>query len=365
MHSARQTAATVLATFVVVSMVAIGATAGAVAADGHTRDESPNFDEEMNFTVNLPFKTDHYPGDQNTENGSIEYFAAGADAFNDQGAEEGIWVDYVIVDADWIDYSACTTDNTKAFGIDRGNNNTGTNIDEDLVEHQIKTDFRDDGITIDMYDWSEFANDPPYLAPEDAVVAAQGAGSNSGPCLTVTNEPGWYQIQAFTNGSIATGCNEEGNPDCEPEDKEFVGVNVNSNYVYVCECDSRAEAEEQLGPPPGGSEPTPTPEPTATPESTPDPTEAPGDTPQPTDPPEDTPEPTDPPDDTPQPTDPPESTTAPTATQANNGGGGGGGNSGGGGNTGMTPTSGGGPGFGPAVAILALLASALLANRQR
>ncbi|MFW5963729.1 MAG: hypothetical protein ACOCQM_02595, partial [Natronomonas sp.] len=276
MHSTRQTAATVLATFVVVSMVAVGATAGAVAADSHTRDESPNFDEEMNFTVNLPGTTDHYPGDQNKENGSIEYFAAGKEAFTSQDAEEGIWVDQVIVDADWIDYSACSTDNTKAFGIDRGNNNTGTNIDEDLVAHQRNTDFRDDGITIQMYNWDDFSNDPPYLAPEDAVVAAQGAGSNSGPCLTVTDEPGWYQIQAFTNGTIATGCKEEGNEECEPEDKEFVGVNVNSNYVYVCECDNEEEAREQLGPPPneddGGSESTP--EPTPTPESTPTPTEA-------------------------------------------------------------------------------------------
>jgi len=364
MHSARQTAATVLATFVVVSMVAIGATAGAVAADGHTKDEAPNFDEEMNFTVNLPYTTDHYPGDQNTENGSIEYFAAGGAAFTEQGAEDGIWVDNVIVDADWIDYSACSTDNTKAFGIDRGNNNTGTNIDEDLVEHQIRTDFRDDGITIEMYNWDDFANDPPYLSPEDAIVAAQGAGSNSGPCLTVTNEPGWYNVQAFANGSIATGCKEEGNSDCEPENKEFVGVNVNSNYLYVCECDSRAEAEEQLGPPPGG-EPESTPTPTESSDSTPTPTEAPDDTPTPTEPPESTPEPTDPPDDTPQPTDPPEETTAPTATQPNNGGGSGGGNSAGGGSTGMTPTSGSGPGFGPAIAILAFLASALLANRRR
>ena len=366
MHSARQTAATVLATFVVISMVAVGATAGAVAADEHTKDEAPNFDDKANFTINLPFTTDHYPGDQNQQNGSIEYFASGADAYKAQGAEEGLWIDYVIIDADWIDYSACSTSNTKAFGIDRGNNNTGTNIDEDLVEHQVRTNFRDDGITIDMYDWSEFANDPPYLAAEDAIVAAQGAGSNDGPCLTMTNEPGWYNIQGFLNGSIATGCTEEGKAECEPEDKEFVGVNVNSNYVYVCECENEQEAREQLGPPPG-EEPESTPTPTESSDSTPTPTEAPDNTatPEPTEPPESTPEPTDPPDDTPQPTDPPESTTAPTATQSNNGGGGGGGNNAGGGNTGMTPTSGGGPGFGPAVAILALLASALLANRRR
>ncbi|WP_178915413.1 PGF-CTERM sorting domain-containing protein [Natronomonas gomsonensis] len=371
----RQRIATLLSIALITSMVAgvtlLAAAAGPAAAqDSVTRDEAPDKTDAANFTVNLPFATDHYPGDQNEENGSIEYYAVGSEAFNEVGAEEGVWFNYIIIDAQWIDYSACDIPNTKAFGIDRDSSLSGTQFDEDLVQKQRNTNFLDDGIEIKFYDFSDFSGDPPYMAPEDQVVAAQGAGSQDGTCLTMTSEPGWYRLQAFLNGTVA-----DNGPDEEPsEDAEEKGLRLQSNYLYVCECDNEEEAREQLGPPPNEDpDPTPTPTessdstptPTESSDSTPTPTEAPDNTatPEPTEPPESTPEPTDPPDDTPQPTDPPEETTAPTATQSNNGGGGG--NDGGGGNTGMTPTSGEGPGFGPAVAILALLGSALLANRRR
>jgi PGF-CTERM protein len=352
----RQRRATSLAVLVIagtlagVSVLTVPATP--VAADEHTKDQAANFDGQANLTVNFPYATDHYPGDRNEANGSIEYFASGAEAFEELDAEEGVFLDYVIIDAQWIDYSNCDIPNTKAFGIDRGGNNPGTQVDVDLVQKQKNVDFRDDGITINLYDFSDFAGDPPYMAAEDAIVAAQGAGSQDGTCLTVTSEPGWYQIQGFLNGTVA-----DNGPDEEPSSNaREAGVNVNSNYLYVCECDSESEAREQLGPPPG-EEPqsTATPEPTATPESTPTPTEAPDNTatPEPTEPPENTPEPTDAPD-TPQPTDPPERTAAPTATQSDTGGNGG---------TGMTPTAGAGPGFGAVLAVFALLASALLARR--
>jgi len=373
----RQRTATLLSIALITSMVTgvtlfAAAAAPAAAQDSVTRDEAPDKTDAANFTVNLPYATDHYPGDQNEQNGSIEYYAVGSQAFNEVGAEEGVWFNYIIIDAQWIDYSACDIPNTKAFGIDRDSNLAGTQFDEDLVQKQRNTNFLDDGIEIKFYDFSDFAGDPPYMAPEDQVVAAQGAGSQAGTCLTMTSEPGWYQLQAFLNGTVA-----DNGPDEEPSDSaEEKGLRLQSNYLYVCDCDSEQEAREQLGPPPNeddsGSESTPeptaTPEPTPTPteasDDTPQPTEPPEDTPEPTEPPEDTPEPTEPPEDTPEPTEPPEDTAAPTATQPNNGGGNNGGN-GGNGNTGMTPTSGGGPGFGPAVAILALLASALLATRRQ
>jgi PGF-CTERM protein len=361
----RQRRATSLAVLVIAGALAgvsvLTVAAGTAAADEHTKDQAANFDGQANLTVNFPYATDHYPGDRNEANGSIEYFASGAEAFEELDAEEGIFLDYVIIDAQWIDYSACDIPNTKAFGIDRGGDNPGTQVDEDLVQKQKNTDFRDDGITINLYDWSDFAGDPPYMAPEDAIVAAQGAGSQDGTCLTVTSEPGWYQIQGFLNGTVA-----DNGPDEQPSSgARTAGVKVNSNYLYVCDCDSRAEAEEQLGPPPG-EEPknTATPGPTATPEPTPTPTAEPDDTAttEPTETPENTPQPTATPEDTPQPTDIPEDTAAPTVTDSNTGGGGG--DNGGNSNTGMTPTAGSGPGFGAAVAVFALLASALLTNRR-
>jgi PGF-CTERM protein len=363
---------TVAVVAVMVGGVALVAATGTVAADQHEPENAPTYstsDGGVNFTINLPEQTDHYPGNQNEENGSIEYFAAGQAAFTEQDAEDGLWLNIIIVEADWIDYSACTTSgNTKEFGIDRGNNNSGTASDESLLEHQSGSDLEAGGLTVYFFNWDAAAGDPPYLSPEDAVVAAQGVGSNEGPCLTMTSEPGWYRIQAYTNGTIATKCTEEGNPDCEPEDKQWRGVNLESNYVYVCECDSEEEAREDLGAPPpersgtptpGGEEPTPTgnqsgdePTPTGTQsgdEPTPTQTQS-GDDPTPTE------------------------TQAPTATATQGGGDDGGTRTatqapGGGGDGGAadrgTPTIGDGPGFTPIAALVALLAAALVVLRRR
>jgi PGF-CTERM protein len=337
---------------IVATVAVLGAAVSPVAADQHTYDEAPDLTEKADFTINFPFPRDHYPGDMNEENGSIEYYASGADAYREVGAEEGIWADTIVISADWIDYSACSTDNTKTFGVDRGNNNSGTETDEGLLEHRYDDNFRDDGLDVYFYDWEQFAGDPPYLAPEDAIVAAQGAGSDSGPCLTLTSEPGWYQMQGFLNGTIANGdCTEEGNADCEPENKEWVGVKLKTNYMYVCECDDAQEARDELGDPPNESNtPTPTETSTGTDERTPTDTEG-GDDPTPT-PTEGGGDPTA----TPTGTQGGGGTVQATATQANNNNDGGGA---------LTPTADEAPGFGPVAALLALLATALLANRRR
>jgi len=352
---------------VLVGGLALVAASGTVAADQHEPENAPTYetsDGGVNFTINLPERTDHYPGDQNEANASIEYFAAGEDAFTDQDAEEGLWLDIIIVEASWIDYSECTTSgNTKEFGIDRGNNNSGTASDESLLEHQSGSDLEAGGLTVYFYNWDAAAGGPPYLAPEDAVVAAQGVGSNDGPCLTMTEEPGWYQIEAYTNGTIATKCKEENNNDCEPDDKKWRGVNLRSNYVYICECDSEEEAREELGAPPpersGTPTPTPTPdgdEPTDTP--TPDGDEA-TDTPTPDN--GDQPTATPPPDNGDQPTatPPPNNGDQPTATPPPNNGGPNNQD-----NEGTTPTISGGPGFTPILALVALLAAALVVYRR-
>jgi len=359
-------AATTLAVLLALSLVTTVTVFGAGVAGANHPDDAPDLTEFADFRVNFPHATDHYPGDQNEENGSIEYFASGAAAFDEQDAEEGVFIDWVIVHAeyegeDWIDYSACDTDNTEAFGIDRGNNNSGVQYDDDLVSRQKKVNFRDDGIVINFYNWEDFGGDPPYLAPEDAVVAAQGEGSAGGPCLTLTDEPGWYRIAAFLNATVAdNGRNEQPSGDADR-----VSLELNSNnYLYVCECDSRAEAEEQLGPPPNEKQ---TPTETETNEDTPEPTETDsgGDTPDPTE--------TDSGGETPEPTETDsgggDDTPEPTATD-----------SGGGDDTPAetdddagdesdedvqgTPTPGEGPGFGALTALVGLLAAALFVFRR-
>ena len=253
----------------VVAVVVLAAASGVAAADQHDLDSAPTYDSaegEANVTVTLPDQTDHHPSGQNAENASIEFSVAAERAFAAEDAEEGLWVERLVIRSDWMDYSACSTSgNTKAFGIDRGNNNSGTSADESMLEHQSGSNLEADGLTVYFYSWEAATNDPPYLASEDAVALGIGRGSNSGPCLTMTDEPGWYQMQAYLNGTVATKCTEEGNKTCEPDEKQFRGVTMASNYVYVCECDDRREAVDELGLPPNET-PTPSPTPTATPD---------------------------------------------------------------------------------------------------
>ena len=353
---------------VVVWLVAmVAGFGGTVAADQHTYEEAPDVSDEANFTIAAVSPSDHYPGDANEENASLRYWAAGEDAFYEQGAEEGIWFNQILVSADWIDYTACDTDNTAAFGIDRGNNNSGTQIDEDLVQYQRRSVFKDDGIDIFFYDWEDFAGNPPYMAPEDAIVAEQGENSNAGACITMTEEPGWYQIQAFFNGTVAEeDCTDSGNDACEPEDKEYIGGHLSSTYFYVCECDSEAEAREQLGAPPDedtDETPTPTEEDTETPEQETETPDADTETPeQETETPEEETETPEEETSTPDadtgtpdadtedgPTDDEDADPATGGDEADDQ---------------LTPTPGDGPGFGALAALAALAAAALLARRR-
>lgn len=340
----------------VTAVVCLGVAVSPVAADEHRQDNAVDVTDDANFTVAFPFQTDHHPGDQNEENGSIQYFFSPEDAFAELGVEdEGAFGDYLIIDAPWIDYSACDVDNTAAFGIDRGNNNSGTQGDVDLVARQKNVDFRDDGLTIEFYDWDDIANDPPHMRSEDAIVAEQGARSSSGSCLTVANEPGWYQIEGFLNGTAA-----DSGPDQRPsEDADTVAGMAFSNYLYVCECESRAEAEEQLGPAPDDepTEPTPTPTPEGeeTPTETPETTETPTPTPETTE----TPTPTETPAEstaTPEETRTPTSTATPTTEQSDESAGGPEDSDQ------LTPTPADGPGLTALPAVLSLLA-VMLASR--
>jgi PGF-CTERM protein len=383
--------AVVLSTLLVVSIVG-AVTFGSVVAE-HPED-APDYTQESNFTIWHVSQSDHKPGDQQ---GSIRYSAAGEDAFRDQDAEEGVFIDYIIIDADWIDYSDCDVDNTASFGIDRGNNNSGTQFDEDLVQHQKRADFRDDGITVEFYNWGDIPEDPPYMAPEDAIVAEQGENSASGACLQYTDEPGWYRIDGFLNGTVAdNGRNEQ-----PSENAKDISTYVGSTWFYICDCESDEEAREELGQPPGEtayggapddnetsgeSTPTATPEagadgnetnetsgestPTATPEAGADGNETTNETTG-----EGTPEETVTPgagnettnettgEETPEETMTPETGNETVEEPAGN-------------ETGtdqapgqegeMTPEAdGGGPGFGPIVALVALLAAALVMVRRR
>jgi PGF-CTERM protein len=258
-----------------------------------------------------------------------------------------------------FDYSGCSATDATAFGIDRGSSYSGSKTDDSLLASYEDFDSKEDKITITYWNESQVEN---QLAASTMTmrVEDQFVGVLS-DCNTNPSTPGWYQAHGWMNGSTTASDETETN---------FANMDY-TNYVYICDCENEDEAREQLGPPPkekSNPETLPhnqesTPEPTEASGGTPEPTEASADTPEPTEASADTPEPTEASADTPEPTE--ASADTPEPTEANNGGGGGGGNSGGGENAGMTPTTGGGAGFGAVLALAAIAGAMLLFRRSQ
>lgn len=316
--------------------------------------------ENGNYTVSLPNEEDHYPGDQGGLASINHLAAATGEAFDKVGAPNEINMHWIIITQPAIDFTECTTEDTRTFVIDEGHNDSGTSStpgeDTQLVPYRKNAYFQSDRIMVEFYqDGSSPAapsDAPPTVHPIDEIVAAQA------DCYYMPEEPGWYQINGYLNGTNANG--------------DFVELTMPSHYFYICVCSSEEEAREKLGPPPseqddgGSSTPTPT-ESGDGPTATPTPTQGGGATPTPT-----------------------QGGGGATPTPTQGGGGGGGGTAtpthGGGGSTatatttqgggggatatqggggGGTPTLASGPGFGAIAAVLALLGGALLAHRRR
>jgi PGF-CTERM protein len=246
--------------FVAVAVaVLVAATAASVGLSGSvTANHGAEFG---NYTVVLPFESDHYPRGENPGgpyNGSINHFAAGTQtAWDDVGAPDGLEkLDYIIIENQDIDFTECTSDNTAAYGIDRDNDDPGTKTDVSLLNYMVESNFNPNSIVVEHYDGDELgAPDPedeggkeegredgdgnPEVYPDDEIVAHQGYKSAGGPCYGMPEEPGWYQIQGFANGTSWSG--------------EYTEIHLPSHYFYICVCESRQEAVETLGPPPSES----------------------------------------------------------------------------------------------------------------
>lgn len=308
-----------------------------------------------NYTVGLAHPTDHYPGTRGGRANATHYWTAPG-GYERHQIEDGFEnVSYLQFRSGAVDFSECTTDNTVRFGVDRDDDDPGTQIDLNLDRYTESIQFSEQGIVVDFYDGDEFRR--PFetnrggrqagrsdgdgnleLYPDDQIVLQQGTPAGGGPCYVMPDERGWYQMDSGVNGTAFDG--------------RFVGINdVLSHYFYVCVCDSRQSARATLGPPPSGPG---TGTRTATPPGT--------GTTTPTGPGQGTPNGTVGP--TPTPTDPGR-TTSPTETAARDGGDGGtGGNGGDSGE--LTPafTPGFAPGFGVVVALVALVVGALLGIRR-
>lgn len=263
------------------------------------------------------------------------------------------YLDYIA--ATWYDggFTGCGPANSEVFGIDRDDDESGTEVDEGLKKYVESSETGPDHFKADFYEKDSAVGDSTYIAEGDQFV------SLTRDCFDNPDDPGWYQIQSTLAGTKPDG--------------EHVVKRTTSHYFAVCNCDSREEAERKLGPPPSRT-PTPTATPTPTPAPTPTRTPPESGTPFPSPTPTDSPTPTATQEPTPTPT------TAPTAGDEGDDGGDGrdGAPDGSDGATATgtplptdwdeyireTPTAGAGPGFASATAVLALAAVALLAARQ-
>lgn len=327
---------TAAATLVVLSMVAAVTVVGAGALAVGTQEAAASHGAGGNYSVVLPEESDHLPGSENPEGASVHHLAAIEGGLQNAPADRYEVLEWLVISSEEIDFSGCETQDTAGLGIDRGNNNSGTQFDDDLIQHRKDSAFLDSKIWVQFYSASDFAGDTIGITDEDAIVAIQT------DCYTMPDEPGWYQINGKVNGTGPDG--------------EFFETSLTSHYFPVCEgCHDQATAEEKLGPAPssdGGTDATPTPTP---PQDDSTPTPAPGG---------DDPTPTDEPADGSTPTPAPGGNTNPSSDPSGDESNGGGANDGDTNGGDGTPTPGAGPGFTGLTALLALLAAALVVRRR-
>jgi hypothetical protein len=228
----------IMSTFVGVVAVPMAGTVDARPATSH--------DPVANYTFS---PQDHTPG---LENGAAEHYAVGLE-------KDLTALHTIVVTSQEFDFSDCSADKTTAFGIDRGNDDPGTQTDESLLTKYKSISFQPNKIIVKFNKEDGLGSSTVGLKTDDQIVAA---GRN---CYDNPDKKGWYQVQGMLNGST----NDDSKTDYE--------INVKTHYIYVCDCDSRQEAVDKLGPPPsessdggssgdggsGGSTATPTATPTA------------------------------------------------------------------------------------------------------
>lgn len=213
-----------VATVALLTLASVGFASANVAGPGDppeptTENHPPS--EGANFTVQ---PDDHSPGTQT--------------AYNMLSRGEGPWgdsdglrtIDFYKITTQATQFQDCTPDNARAFGIDRENDDPGTETDDPLLQHMKDYNVTDRVIIVDLYNESDAFGESTHLNRSDETVARLAG------CVMTPQEPGWYQFTGYVNGTNYQG--------------EFQEVQLYSKYFYVCDCENRQQAEQELGPPP-------------------------------------------------------------------------------------------------------------------
>jgi PGF-CTERM protein len=308
-------------------LVAVGALAlvGGTAAASHGPDKA-------NFTVE---PMDRTPGATNVKYGQTVVGLGDTDLRTLERTtavyEAGSWAN-------------CGSSDGEILGVDRGSTRPGYETDESLKSNVKRFSAGEDVFELEFYGEDDFGASTHLDAGDEFVSVAT--------CIKNPDEPGWYQISGSTTGVTENG--------------ERVTFGDESHYFWIGNFENEQEARAELGPPPSEPQQTPTPTPqqvtetgsTNGSESGSDGTES-GTTEENED--EDaagdrtTETPTPRPTETVAPasarTERPTATPTETAAEWD-------------GAVVRTPTPGDGPGFGPLVALLSLLAVALFVRRR-
>jgi len=206
--------------------LAVAAPLGAVDVAGASHGP-----ESANFTVEP--MSDRSPGAENVRYGQRVVATAGTDL---QTLEE------TTATYEEGSFESCGPSDGETFGIDRGSTHAGYEIDHDLTQNVKSFTARADLLRVEFYDEDDFGSST-YMNDGDEFVSVS-------TCIDNPDEPGWYRISGTT-----TGVTERG---------ERVTSSTESHYFWICHCENEAEAREELGPPPSEPQQTTTPTPTAT-----------------------------------------------------------------------------------------------------
>lgn len=182
-------------------------------------DEDPIVHEDGNYTIALD---DHRPGVVT----SMSHFSS--------GYTENFTIHWIKVTNPHFDFSRCSGDNTRAFGIDRGNDDPGTQTDEPLLTAYRAAYYTEDYIAVDFYEEETLGGEPKNVTVADGIVA------RSADCYQTPSEPGWYRLNGFSNGSTTHSGDTNRN----------YNITDYSNWTWICDCENRQQAIDTLGPPP-------------------------------------------------------------------------------------------------------------------
>lgn len=137
-------------------------------------------------------------------------------------------------------FASCGPGDGETFGIDRGSTRPGYGIDHDLTENVKSFTAREDLFRVEYYGEDDFGSSTHFDDGDEFVSVST--------CIDNPNEPGWYRITGSTTGVTDSG--------------DRVTFSSDSHYFWICDCEDEAEARERLGPPPSESRQTATPTPT-------------------------------------------------------------------------------------------------------